>query len=145
MENPINKYEQEVLIYYCINRELIRPKTNIITAIKYLFALEFITLIITICTSKLLVFVDYSYNFTFLHFFFSIILIMIFSKRFSILLIELYQHYASDEQRRKCSLIPSCSEYAVIALNKYGIIKALRKIYIRLFITCNGTYSLDFP
>ena len=132
MEKPQNKYEQEALIDYCINRKLIRPKTNIITATKYLIVLELTTLLIVSFVAKLLVFVGFSYNFTLLHFFVSVVLILMFFKRFSILLIELYQHYASEEKRRKCTLKPSCSEYAVIALNKYGIFKALKKISIRL-------------
>lgn len=145
MEKPQNKYEQEALIDYCINRKLIRPKTNIITATKYLIVLELTTLLIVSFVAKLLVFVGFSYNFTLLHFFVSVVLILMFFKRFSILLIELYQHYASEEKRRKCTLKPSCSEYAVIALNKYGIFKALKKISIRLFITCNGIYGIDYP
>lgn len=145
MEKPQNKYEQEALINYCINRELIRPKTNFFTAIKFLVVLELVTLIIVFCASKLLVFVGFNYDFTLLHLFVSIVLLFAVFKRFSILLIELYQHYASEEQRRKCTLKPSCSEYAIITLNKYGLFKALKKIYIRLFFTCNGIYGIDNP
>ena len=141
MEKTQNKYEQEALIQYCVNREIIRPKTNILTAIKYLVVLEAITLLISFGAAKLLVFVGFDYSFAFLHFFFGLVLILMFIKRFSILLVELYQHYASEEKRRKCTLKPSCSEYAIIALNKYGIFTALKKIYIRLFITCNGIYQ----
>ncbi len=145
MEKLQNKYEQEALINYCINREIIRPKTNIIKAVRYLIVLESATLLIAFIVAKLLVFVGFNYNFILLHFFISVALIIIFLKRFSILFIELYQHYASEEKRRKCTLKPSCSEYAIMALNKYGMFKALKKIYIRLFITCNGIYGIDYP
>ena len=91
MEKPQNKYEQEALIKYCINRELIKPKTNFITAIKFLVVLELATLIIVFCASKLLVFVGFNYDFTLLHLFVSIVLLFAVFKRFSILLIELYQ------------------------------------------------------
>jgi putative component of membrane protein insertase Oxa1/YidC/SpoIIIJ protein YidD len=139
------KYEQEALINYCINREIIRPKTNIITVIKYLIVLEVTTLLIVLGTAKLLVFVGFDYNFTLLHFLTTVILIILFLKRISILFIELYQHYASEEKRRKCTLRPSCSEYAILALKKYWILKALKLIYIRLFRKCNGIYSIDYP
>lgn len=145
MEKPQSKYELEALIDYCINRKLIRPKTNFITAIKFLVVFEIATLLIVFCASKLLVFVGFNYDLSLLHLFVSIMLLIVVFKRFSILLIELYQHYASDKQRRKCKLKPSCSEYAIIVLNKYCLLKALNKIYIRLFVTCNGTYGIDNP
>lgn len=145
MEKPQNKYEQEALINYCINRELERPKTSIVTAMKYLIVLELLTLLFAYIFAKLLVFVGFRYSFILLHFFVSVILIIMFLKRFSILFIELYQHYASEERRRKCTLKPSCSEYAILALNKYRILKALKMIYIRLFRKCNGIYSIDYP
>ena len=93
MEKTQNKYEQEALIQYCVNREIIRPKTNILTAIKYLVVLEAITLLISFGAAKLLVFVGFDYSFAFLHFFFGLVLILMFIKRFSILLVELYQHF----------------------------------------------------
>lgn len=145
MEKPQNKYEQENLINYCINRELIRPKTNIITVMKYLIVFEVITLLIVFIITKLLVFVGFSCNLSLLYFFVSVLLLIIFLKRLSILFIELYQHYASEEKRRRCTLKPSCSEYAIIVLNKYGMVKAFKKIYFRLFITCNGIYNIDNP
>lgn len=145
MKKHPNKYEQEALINYCINREIARPKTNFNKAIKYLIVLELITLLIAFGIAKMLVFVGFNNNFPLLHFFVTVVLIMLFFKRFSILLIELYQHYASEGKRRKCTLTPSCSEYAIYVLNTYRIIKAFKKIYIRLFITCNGNYGIDKP
>ena len=145
MEKPQNKYELEALINYCVNREVKRPKTNIITAMKYLIVLELATLLIAYFVAKMLVFVGFNCRFTLLHFFVSALLLIMFLKRFSILFIELYQHYASEERRRKCTLKPSCSEYAILALNKYRILKALKMIYIRLFRKCNGIYSIDYP
>ena len=94
MEKPQNKYELEALINYCVNREINRPKTNIITAMKYIVVLELATLLITYLVAKILVFVGFSYNFTSLHFIISVLLLLMFYKRFSILFIELYQHYA---------------------------------------------------
>lgn len=145
MEKPHNKYELEALINYCVNREIKRPKTNIITAMKYLIVLELTSLLIVYLVARMLVFVGFSYSFSSLNYFVSVLLLIFFYKRFSILVIELYQHYASDERRRKCTLKPTCSEYSIMVLNKYGMVKAFKKIYIRLFITCNGIYGIDNP
>lgn len=61
-------------------------------------------------------------------------------------IVECYQHYASEATRRKCKCVPSCSEYAILCLKKYGLIKALLKIKKRLFVTCQGfDYILDDP
>ena len=60
--------------------------------------------------------------------------------------VKCYQHYASEETRRRCLCIPSCSEYAIIALRKFPLIIALIKIRKRLYKTCKGEeYILDFP
>ncbi len=61
--------------------------------------------------------------------------------------VRCYQHYASEETRRKCMCVPSCSEYAIICLRKiFPLILALSRIRIRLYKTCKGEdYKLDFP
>ena len=46
--------------------------------------------------------------------------------------VECYQHYAKEETRRKCLCVPSCSEYAILCLKKYELIKALLKIKKRI-------------
>ena len=61
--------------------------------------------------------------------------------------VKCYQHYAKEETRRRCMCIPSCSEYAIICLEKiFPLAIALMKIRIRLYKTCRGEdYKLDFP
>lgn len=60
--------------------------------------------------------------------------------------VECYQHYASKETRRRCLCVPSCSEYAILCLKKYGLIRALYKIRKRLYVTCKGSdYVIDWP
>jgi putative component of membrane protein insertase Oxa1/YidC/SpoIIIJ protein YidD len=42
--------------------------------------------------------------------------------------------------------MPTCSEYAILALRKYGVIVGLYRIYIRLAKTCRGNvYRTDYP
>ena len=63
-----------------------------------------------------------------------------------IICIKCYQHYASENIRRSCMCKPTCSEYAIIVIKRYCLIKALILIYIRLFRTCTGRiYKIDFP
>jgi len=46
--------------------------------------------------------------------------------------IRVYQHYASDEVRLACVFEPSCSQYAILAIKKYGVIiggiKSVRRL-----------------
>lgn len=60
--------------------------------------------------------------------------------------VECYQHYASEDRRRRCLCIPSCSEYAILCFKKYFFIKAILKIRKRLYKTCRGDeYKRDDP
>ena len=60
--------------------------------------------------------------------------------------IRLYQRYAPDDIRRRCLFKPTCSEYAILAIEKYGVIIGLIKSYIRLFKKCRGNiYRIDYP
>jgi len=60
--------------------------------------------------------------------------------------IKLYQHYAPEEVRRRCLFKPTCSEYAILAIKKYGLIRGGYKTYVRLFHKCWGdVYSIDYP
>lgn len=66
-------------------------------------------------------------------------------KRMFICAIKLYQKYAPDSLRNKCRFEPSCSEYMILAIEKYGLLKGLQKGICRLK-RCNidgGGY--DFP
>lgn len=67
----------------------------------------------------------------------------------TIFLIKLYQRIFSPILGHwlKCRFYPSCSEYAVIAIKKYGVKKGIRKAYCRL-IKCrpdNFDSCIDFP
>ena len=48
-------------------------------------------------------------------------------------LVLLYQKYAPEKLRRSCLYTPSCSEYMLLALDKYGFIKGTFKGISRLF------------
>ena len=67
------------------------------------------------------------------------------TKRMFICAIKLYQKYAPDSLRNKCRFEPSCSEYMILAIEKYGLIKGLQKGICRLK-RCNiDGGGFDFP
>lgn len=58
--------------------------------------------------------------------------------------IRVYQRYAKSETRLRCCYTPSCSEYAILALKKYGVliggIKAVRRL-----LRCGPPGGIDYP
>lgn len=60
------------------------------------------------------------------------ILVVIFFKPFILLSIRLYQKYAPDRIRKSCRFTPTCSDYMILAIKKYGILKGLIKGIKRL-------------
>jgi putative component of membrane protein insertase Oxa1/YidC/SpoIIIJ protein YidD len=60
--------------------------------------------------------------------------------------IRIYQHYAPDEIRRRCLFKPTCSEYAILAVQQYGVVIGLCKSVCRLMRRCKGNvYKIDYP
>lgn len=47
------------------------------------------------------------------------------ARKFVVLLIKIYQLFISPLLPKACRYYPTCSEYTVIAVNKYGIIRGL--------------------
>ncbi len=67
------------------------------------------------------------------------------AKRAILCLIRIYQRLAPDSLRNKCRFEPSCSEYMILAIEKYGLIKGLRKGFGR-FSRCNTKGGgFDYP
>ena len=66
-------------------------------------------------------------------------------KEIAIGVVVLYQRYAKEETRCQCRFEPSCSNYMILALGKYGLILGLIK-GIRRIARChppNG--GVDYP
>lgn len=76
----------------------------------------------------------------------SVLLYIIFTlKRAIICTIKIYQRYAPDSVRNKCRFEPSCSEYMILAIEKYGLCKGVRKGINRLK-RCNvNGGGFDYP
>lgn len=155
--------EQLLVEAYVLDRPIYRPDTDIKKAIKCTLLYIFITLLIAlpsyIVLSKQGVFLRLPSNsfFDFLndntslrclvYILLCFVITGIFSLRKAMIgAIKLYQHYADEDVRRRCVCKPTCSEYAIIVLKKYGVLIGIYKIYIRLFKTCYGTvYKIDEP
>lgn len=76
----------------------------------------------------------------------SVLLLLLGGRWIAIYAIRGYQRYAPEAMRRKCTCKPSCSEYAIEAIRKYGLFAGSRKTFRRLTRTCgNGHYTIDYP
>lgn len=66
-------------------------------------------------------------------------------KRAAICLIRIYQRYAPSNLRNKCRFEPSCSEYMILAIQKFGFFAGVRKGVKRLK-RCNiDSGGYDYP
>ena len=71
--------------------------------------------------------------------------VLLFSKRIILCLIKIYQRYAPSSVRNKCRFEPSCSFYMIMSIEKYGLIKGLKKGILRLK-RCNiNDGGFDYP
>lgn len=75
---------------------------------------------------------------------YSAVYFAIIAKRAIIWMVHLYQNLASDKTRLKCTFEPSCSEYMILAIEKYGVIKGVRKGINRLR-RCGLESGIDYP
>lgn len=67
------------------------------------------------------------------------------ARRAAIWAVKIYQRYAPGELRNKCRFEPSCSEYMLLAIEKYGLIKGAKKGINRLK-RCNVSGGgIDYP
>ena len=74
-----------------------------------------------------------------------ITLISITIKETVINLILLYQKFASEKLRSSCLFEPSCSEYMILAIEKYGFIKGFIKGIKRIFRCHYPNGGIDYP
>ena len=75
---------------------------------------------------------------------YSLIYFAIIAKRAVIWSVHLYQNKAPDEVRLKCVFEPSCSEYMIMAVEKYGVIRGVIKGIKRLH-RCGIESGVDYP
>lgn len=73
-----------------------------------------------------------------------LIVLLLTLKYIFIWFIRIYQRYAKSETRLRCCYTPSCSEYAILALKKYGLIIGSIKAVKRL-LRCGPPGGIDYP
>jgi len=144
-EEISNQEAQNTAREYCLHRKLARPKTDVKKVVILLIMLELLIVSLTFGIDSLLGWLGISFAFSTLYSLVSVVVFCAVLKKLCVLSIELYQHYAPEATRRRCTLMPSCSEYAWLALHKYNIFKGLYKTYIRLTQKCKGDYEIDYP
>jgi hypothetical protein len=76
--------------------------------------------------------------------FLGLISVAIFLRKILIWLITVYQATAKIETRLRCCFEPSCSEYAILAIKKYGVFKGVNKSIKRLK-RCHPPGGIDYP
>lgn len=74
-----------------------------------------------------------------------LIFVVAFLKDIFIWLVKVYQKFAPEAVRRKCVFTPSCSEYMILSLEKYGAIRGLIKGIKRLKRCHLPNHGEDYP
>lgn len=142
MKNRSKRYGDADPFLIVETRKLTRPKTTM----KKVWACLFILVAFYACIGLLGILIDIDIWIKVVAY--SILVIFFnefFLRYFGIVLIECYQHYASDDMRSTCKCVPSCSEYSILVLKKYPLIWGFIKILKRLNVTCDGSYKIDEP
>lgn len=67
-------------------------------------------------------------------------------KKIVIIFLKLYQKFISPLYPASCRYYPSCSNYAILSVEKYGVIKGLLKAIWRV-LRCNpfSKGGVDYP
>jgi putative component of membrane protein insertase Oxa1/YidC/SpoIIIJ protein YidD len=162
MQRIPTEWEQDVAAIYVNKRQLVRPDTNIkkallFTAIFVLVTGIFVWLIhYVLITAGIAAYLpsgiqEFYGAYRFLSIVIVCALVVIiesfFCLKYAVIgMVKLYQHYAPEEIRRRCLFMPTCSEYTIMAVRKYGCFIGLCKSYYRLVYRCDGVlYQIDYP
>lgn len=122
--------------YNPLNRPEIHYKKPIIAALLYLITTVTLAIVGAIYFSGYAVWVCLGW---------SLLYFALIAKRTLIWMVHLYQNKAPDEVRLKCIFEPSCSEYMIMAVNKYGFIKGTYKGIKRLGRCHPPNGGKDYP
>lgn len=152
-----NQDEREEVRRYCCERPLERPKTNIKTAVVSVLMFIMIVTVMSFGVIQIVSWLGVHFQMRWIMSHhtaagiiscavcFTVCLLLVL-KRMVIGMVSLYQHYAPDDIRRKCILKPTCSEYTILAVKKYGVFRGVKKSVHRLLFTCRGwDYRVDEP
>jgi len=122
-----------------------RPRMHFLkTALKFVCNILFGILCATVITIAIGNNAIFSETLIFLSLFYYAIIC--FNQRKNILkwFIRLYQFRAPAELRSKCQMVPSCSQYMILAVDKFGVINGVNKGVSRLR-RCSEPSQIDYP
>ena len=140
-------------IYPYTKQKMIRPNVKIVRAI-FLAVLLIVGLIFTTWgILELLALTEWyeyipipwGWQFTIVYILSLIISLLLLAKTIAIFIIRIYQKYAPYEVRCTCLYIPNCSEYMILAIKKYGLIKGIKKGKSRLARCNEPNGGEDYP
>ena len=66
-------------------------------------------------------------------------------KKLLIKLVKFYQRHAPKDMRDQCLFTPTCSEYMILAIEKYGAIKGFLKGFKRILRCKPPNGGVDYP
>ena len=144
---------------YVLERPLIRPETSPLSFFKHYFVFFFCILGMTLASWYGLNLYSHEISERFLYYIHEepviacivifivlhIIGIYLSGKKLVIGFIRLYQHYSPDFVRRNCLFKPTCSEYTILAIEKYGLRRGMKKGVDRLKRCTGEIYQVDYP
>ena len=141
-----SEQEQELVRKYVLERPLYRPSVTYFKAFLLFFVSALCLFAISVFVFRLFRLFGAAVNKVLFFTVFYGVAFVVFARWVGVLCIRLYQHYAPEEVRRRCLLKPTCSEYAVIVIKKYGLLIGGIKTWIRLYYKCRGdVYYIDEP
>ena len=126
--------------------KLMRPKINLARAVLCTVIFFCICILITLVAISVLQ-KRFIFAFDLFSKFFPVVflIMLVFCLRFVLIwFIRLYQRFAKSETRLRCCFIPSCSEYAILAIKKNGVFYGGLKSIRRLF-RCHPPGGVDYP
>lgn len=71
--------------------------------------------------------------------------VIIFSKAIAIWMVRCYQRFAPESIRSECFFEPCCSNYMIMAIEKYGLIKGIYKGIKRIRRCHHPNGGIDYP
>jgi putative component of membrane protein insertase Oxa1/YidC/SpoIIIJ protein YidD len=148
MEWAPTDWEQDVARVYVNERELVRPNTNVKTALISVLLFLLVSGVLVGLVYLVLISVGVSDSIPLFFLCVTVVVLeLLFCLKYAVIgTVKLYQHYAPEEIRRRCLFMPTCSEYAILAVRKYGCVVGLCKTYYRLVFLCTGNvYSIHYP
>ena len=136
LKDTKNKHKNQRKEFYVYTKQpLVRPEVNIIKAV----LIFIITIAVDVACAYGIVYTMSLFewhNRTPLSFgtelavaiiFVCLVSLIVFSKKIVIFVIRVYQKYAPYDIRSQCLFVPNCSEYMILAIEKYGLIKGIKK------------------